>query len=164
MKINLSALSRLSAKLPENVRAVLLSLAAAFGAVLFMALMNWLFRFLYLQAAAPPRMQFAVLSLAFTVASSLAVSLLLKRFPAAAGSGIPQVKAAYWKDLGYIPFKEVLVKFFAGIVSIGGDASLGREGPTVFLGSGIASFLSGFTGTPTRGDRDRRVGRSCGRI
>lgn len=154
-------------KLPENAREIIqtifLSLAAAIGAVLFMTLINALFKLLYINASLMPKEWFIVLSFVFIMTSSLIVSLLLKIVPSAAGSGIPQVKAAYWKELGYIPFKSVIVKFIAGIISIGGGASLGREGPSVYLGSGIASFLSGFTGTPKRQRRAATaIGASAG--
>lgn len=154
-------------KLPENVKTVLqtilLSLAAGVGAVIFMALMNALFNALYVRASTLSPLKFIALSFVFIMTSSLIVSLLLKKVPVAAGSGIPQVKAAYWKELGYIPIKTVIVKFIAGIISIGGGASLGREGPTVFLGSGVASFLSGLTGTPKRGRRAAAaIGASAG--
>ena len=44
-----------------------------------------------------------------------AVGALLHAFgPEAAGSGIPQVKAAYWKDLGYIPIRIAVVNFRRG--------------------------------------------------
>ncbi len=72
---------------------------------------------------------------------------LLSAFcPAAAGSGIPQVKLAFWKDMGEIPFRVVWVKFIAGALSVGGGASLGREGPSVQLASGVSSQLGGFLG------------------
>ena len=167
MNIDLNPYFRLIGKLPENIRQILqtviLSLAAASGAVLFMSLINILFRLLYIQIAAGSRIKFVVLSFVFIMTSSLIVAITLKKIPVAAGSGIPQAKAAYWKELGYIPFKTVIVKFIAGIISIGGGASLGREGPTVFLGSGIASFLSGMTSTPKRQRRGAvAIGASAG--
>ena len=141
-------------KIPEDAQIVLqtivLSLAAAGGAVLFMISINFLYGLLYVKASASSRLSFVILSFLFIMISSFLVSLLLKNVPSASGSGIPQAKAAYWKELGYIPIKDVIVKFIAGIVSIGGGASLGREGPSVFLGSGVASFLSGYTGSPKR--------------
>lgn len=167
MNIHFKSYFQLIGKLPVNIRQILqtvfLSLAAASGAVLFMTLINMLFRLLYIQIAAGSRIKFVVLSFVFTMTSSLIVALLLKKVPIAAGSGIPQAKAAYWKELGYIPFKTVIVKFIAGVISIGGGASLGREGPTVFLGSGLASFLSGLTGTSKRQRRGATaVGASAG--
>ncbi len=166
-RFGMKSLDAFTAKLPEDVKSILqtllLSLAAAGGAVLFMELINTLFSLLYVRSSSLPKHQFIILSFIFMMTSSFIVSLLLRKVPSAAGSGIPQVKAAYWKELGYIPFKSVIVKFIAAIVSIGGGASLGREGPTIFLGSGIASFLSGFTGSPKRQRRAATaIGSSAG--
>ena len=36
------------------------------------------------------------------------------------------------------------------ILSIGGGNSLGREGPSVYLGSGVSSSLDGLLGAPQR--------------
>ena len=46
------------------------------------------------------------------VRTSFAFKSMLSAFcPQAAGSGIPQVKLAFWKDMGDIPFRVVWVKF-----------------------------------------------------
>jgi Chloride channel protein EriC len=91
-------------------------------------------------------------------------ALLLNFFsPEAAGSGIPQVKAAYWKDMGQIDLRAGIIKYLAGAISIGGGTSLGREGPSVFLGSAIATNLSGLFGIPRRRRRGPNVvGASAG--
>ncbi|MEN6373215.1 MAG: chloride channel protein [Smithella sp.] len=96
--------------------------------------------------------------------TSLIVGFLLNVFsPEAAGSGIPQVKTAYWKELGYMKFKPVLVKFIAGVLSIGGGNSLGREGPSVYLGSGVSSNLFGVLGASSRQRRNATlIGSSAG--
>ena len=62
--------------------------------------------------------------------------------PSAAGSGIPQVKAAYTFRNGQIPLKETVGKFVFCVLQLGSGASLGIEGPTVHICSGVASFLS----------------------
>lgn len=62
--------------------------------------------------------------------------------PAAAGSGIPQVKVAFANRFGNITLKETVGKFVLCIVQIGTGASLGVEGPTVYICSGVASFLA----------------------
>ncbi len=61
--------------------------------------------------------------------------------PEAAGSGIPQLKVSYWRDMARIRTRLIIVKFFAGILSVGGGMSLGREGPTVQLAGGVASII-----------------------
>lgn len=60
--------------------------------------------------------------------------------PEARGSGIPQVKVAFSR-VSEIRLRDVLGKFVLGAVQIGSGASLGREGPTVQICAGIASFL-----------------------
>jgi CIC family chloride channel protein len=93
-------------------------------------------------------------------AASLTVGWLLSSFcPEAAGSGIPQLKAAFWKDFGFVPWNVVWVKFIAGVVSIGGGCSLGREGPSVQLAGALASNLSGLAGEPKQ---NRRFGAAAG--
>jgi chloride channel protein, CIC family len=80
---------------------------------------------------------FVILSLAGLISGAMLAWLA----PDAAGSGIPQLKVAYWRDMGRVRTRAVWVKFLAGAVSIGGGMSLGREGPTVQLAGGICSLL-----------------------
>lgn len=95
------------------------------------------------------RTRFLVGSFLSVAVSSGIAGWLLTRFCAdAAGSGIPQVKLAFWKDFGVIPWRVVWVKFVGGALSVGGGSSLGREGPSVQLASGLASNLSSVLGTP----------------
>ncbi len=79
--------------------------------------------------------------------------------PEAAGSGIPQVKLAFWKDMGDIPFRVVWVKFIAGALSVGSGNSLGREGPSVQLAAGLSSQVGGTLGLPKH---KRRVAAAAG--
>ena len=80
---------------------------------------------------------FVILSSAGLISGALLAWLA----PDAAGSGIPQLKVAYWRDMGRIRARVVWVKFLAGVVSVGGGMSLGREGPTVQLAGGVCSLL-----------------------
>src|SRR6185436_18239048 len=61
--------------------------------------------------------------------------------PGARGSGLPQVKIAYAIKGGQLPLRDAIGKFVIGALQIGSGASLGREGPTVHICSGIASRL-----------------------
>src|SRR5215467_15456090 len=61
--------------------------------------------------------------------------------PEARGSGIPQVKAAYYLDGGRIPFRALWGKMLFSSLNIGTGASLGREGPTVQICASLASLL-----------------------
>jgi CIC family chloride channel protein len=62
--------------------------------------------------------------------------------PAAAGSGIPQVKVAYTLRSGYVTVRETLGKFVLCALQIGSGASLGLEGPTVQICAGVSSMLA----------------------
>ena len=62
--------------------------------------------------------------------------------PAAAGSGIPQVKVAYTLRSGLVTVRETIGKFVLCAIQIGSGASLGLEGPTVQVCAGVSSMLS----------------------
>ena len=76
------------------------------------------------------------------VAGSLGMGYLLYRFfPNARGSGVPQTKAALYAHGGRITLRTVLGKFFCTSATLASGIPLGREGPAVQVGSGIASVL-----------------------
>lgn len=96
-------------------------LAAGGVAVAFQVSINVLFKATYGALAQQSTARFLCGSFAVIMGSSLIVGFLLSSFcREAAGSGIPQLKLAFWKDFGYVPFRVVWVKFVAGIVSIAG--------------------------------------------
>jgi CIC family chloride channel protein len=68
--------------------------------------------------------------------------LLYRYFPFARGSGIPQTKFALFINDGNIKFRTVLGKFFCCSASLASGIALGREGPSVQVGAGLASVLS----------------------
>lgn len=71
------------------------------------------------------------------------IEFLLKSFPSISGSGIPQVKAIILRRFTYPKwFLEFLTKFSAGALAIGAGLSLGREGPSVQLGSYLGFGIS----------------------
>ena len=67
--------------------------------------------------------------------------LLLKYFPEARGSGVPQTEAAYHLRQGDIPGRVAFGKFLTGALTIGSGHSMGREGPSVQIGAGLASAI-----------------------
>ena len=76
------------------------------------------------------------------VTGSLAMGYLLFRyFPDARGSGVPQTKAALFAREGHITFGTVFGKFFCTSATLASGIPLGREGPAVQVGAGIASVL-----------------------
>jgi CIC family chloride channel protein len=78
---------------------------------------------------------------------SLSMGYLLYRFfPDARGSGVPQTKAALYAREGNITLSTILGKFFCTSVTLASGLPLGREGPSVQVGAGIASVLGRFLG------------------
>jgi chloride channel protein, CIC family len=63
-------------------------------------------------------------------------------FPDARGSGIPQTKAALVAGGGFISLRTALGKFLCCSFSLGSGIALGREGPSVQIGAGIASVVA----------------------
>ena len=80
--------------------------------------------------------------IAVPVAGTLVSGYLLFRyFPNARGSGIPQTKFALFIQEGYIGLRTVVGKFVCCSISLASGIALGREGPSVQIGAGIASVL-----------------------
>jgi CIC family chloride channel protein len=76
------------------------------------------------------------------VGGSLAMGYLLARyFPDARGSGVPQTKAALFAREGFISLRTVIGKFTCTAATLASGIPLGREGPSVQVGAGIASVL-----------------------
>src|SRR4051812_4802396 len=65
--------------------------------------------------------------------------LLAKVFPEVRGSGVPQTETAYHLAGGIIPARVAIGKFLTGVLCIGSGHSMGREGPSVQIGAGLAS-------------------------
>lgn len=92
------------------------------------------------QSAAAPA--WLLLTLLCPALGGLVVGLFLARaFPAARGSGIPQVKAAYAVRAERIRLRDGVAKFALCTLQLGSGASLGREGPTVHMCAALASTL-----------------------
>jgi len=71
--------------------------------------------------------------------------LVKKYAPESGGSGIPEVEGALL-DLRPVRWKRVLpVKFFGGLTALGSGMVLGREGPTVQMGSSLGKMLADTT-------------------
>ena len=83
------------------------------------------------------------------VAGSLGIGYLLFRyFPYARGSGVPQTKAALFARGGVISLRTTVGKFFCTSITLASGIPLGREGPSVQVGGGIASVLGRWLGLP----------------
>ncbi len=96
----------------------------------------------FLGMAASPWRRFLVPSLVSVVTGVL----LAKVFNGSRGSGVPQTTAAYHLRQGVIEPRVPIGKFVTGVLCIGSGHSLGREGPSVQIGAGLASWLGQWLG------------------
>jgi len=145
-------------KLPPGgrlaVESAVYGLVAGLMAVAFQAGINQFYHVTLGRFALWSTGPFLLASFLTIVGTSLLSGLLLNRVePEAAGSGIPQLKLAFWKDFGFVRIRLIVVKFLAGVLAVGGGSSLGREGPTVQLAGGAASIADGFLGKAKTGRR-----------
>jgi CIC family chloride channel protein len=86
---------------------------------------------------------------------SLATGLRLARFfPDVRGSGVPQTEAAYHLSSGIIRRRVPIGKFITGVLCIGSGHSMGREGPSVQIGAGLASLVGQWLQLSPRRVRD----------
>jgi chloride channel protein, CIC family len=80
-----------------------------------------------------------VLVVAVCAAAAGIAAWMVRRFaPPASGSGIPQVEAVLNVEMPPAPPSMLVVKFLGGALAIGSGLALGREGPSVQMGAGIA--------------------------
>jgi CIC family chloride channel protein len=79
--------------------------------------------------------------LGIALISSLAAWMVSRFAPGASGSGIPDVECQLRTGRFENPLPIVIVKFIGGLLAIGGGLVLGREGPTVQMGSGIGDLV-----------------------
>jgi CIC family chloride channel protein len=145
-----SALRRFQ-RLPENTRTLIITcfvgLAAGLSAVAFHYATHSLYTWIYESGAAFEPAAFALWTGAAILVTTAVSGLLMAAFAKdAAGSGIPQLKAAFWQNFGNVPLVSVIVKFVAGVLTIGGGTSLGREGPSVYIAGGLGGHLAGWFG------------------
>ena len=81
---------------------------------------------------------------------------LVQRFaPEAAGSGIPQVKATLANVPLNLSWRVAIVKLISAIIALGSGLTLGRQGPTVQVGAGLAAGMSRWL--PTSPDHRRQM-------
>ena len=76
------------------------------------------------------------------IGSLLGGWLLFRFFPDARGSGIPQTRIAILLRDGVISLRTVVGKFLCSSIALGSGVALGREGPSVHIGAGVASVAA----------------------
>src|SRR5262249_50720068 len=88
------------------------------------------------------------------VGAALARFLVVRIAPTAEGSGIQRVEAVIRGEVEQAPHSIVFVKFFGGLLAMGSGLALGREGPTVQMGSSLSWLSSHFL---VRDDEDAGI-------
>ncbi|MEY2832364.1 MAG: hypothetical protein RLZZ574_1622, partial [Cyanobacteriota bacterium] len=83
-----------------------------------------------------------VLPLMGLVFGTLAGIIIQVLSPAAAGGGVPQVKAALAKYPVTLNLRTALVKTLATILVVGAGFTVGRRGPTVHIGAALGAQVS----------------------
>lgn len=115
---------------------VVIGVLAGLSAVLFSLAIDATSRFLFGLEPSPER------RIAVPALMSLGAGLLLAyAFPDVRGSGIPQTKSAYHLAGGVMRWRVPFGKFITGVMCVGGGHSMGREGPSVQIGAGLASAI-----------------------
>jgi CIC family chloride channel protein len=130
-------------------RALLVGLIAGGIAVAFRASLAFLesARTDWLSGAAMSTpLRFAASACLATLCATLSIWLVRRFSPAAAGSGIPQLKAVllHMRAMNWLSL--LLVKFSGGLLAIGGGLALGREGPTVQMGGAAGKMVGRLLG------------------
>jgi chloride channel protein, CIC family len=140
-------------RLRENqlflVLTILVGVLAGLSAVLFSVSIEQVSTRLF--GLAPSRARLFLIPPIVSVATGI---LLAKVFPDARGSGVPQTESAYHLAGGQIPARVPIGKFITGVLCIGSGHSMGREGPSVQIGAGLASTIGRWLQVPPQRVRE----------
>lgn len=124
------------------VLTVVIGVTCGFAAVAFHLAIQLAERLLIEPAMNAPNRSWIGWTIATPTIGAAVCGILLKYvFPNARGSGIPQVKSVFVNNGGRMRMRDSFGKFLIGMLQIGSGSSLGREGPTVQICSGLASTL-----------------------
>jgi CIC family chloride channel protein len=124
---------------------IVIGVLAGLSAVLFALSIDAVSHFLFGMDPGPAR-----LILVPTLMSVLTGVLLSKYFRDVRGSGVPQTTVAYHLRQGVIPPRVPIGKFVTGVLTIGAGHSMGREGPSVQIGAGLASSIGRWLRLPPK--------------
>ena len=148
---SVEAVSGRSPRRMHFARAALIGLGAGLFAVGFrqaLALAETSRQALLNRLHAHPAWGWSVLPLIGLVVGCLVGLAVTRWAPEAAGSGIPHLKGVLLHLRKLSPWRLIPIKFLGGILAIGSGLSLGREGPTVQIGAGVAKVLAGVLRAP----------------
>jgi CIC family chloride channel protein len=115
---------------------IVIGILAGLAAVLFTLAIDRMSRVFF--GVAPTHLRLFAMPALVSVVTGILLAFV---FPDARGSGVPQTEAAFRLHGGKIPGRVPLGKFLTGVLCIGSGHSMGREGPSVQIGAGIASAV-----------------------
>ncbi len=125
------------------LQAILVGVIAGILVSLFRVCIEGVASFIHESTYDLPRWQYIIALPTIGALGGLIAGLLIfKIAPETTGSGIPYVKLTLARIGKGVRLRSILVKFFAGVAGIGAGLSLGREGPSVQLGSGAGSLVA----------------------
>jgi CIC family chloride channel protein len=128
---------------------IVIGILAGLAAVLFSVAIDQVSHRLF--GLAPSRLRLFLVPPLMSIVTGV---LLAKVFPEVRGSGVPQTEASYHLAGGNIPGRVPIGKFITGVLCIGSGHSMGREGPSVQIGAGIASTAGRWLRLPPQRIRD----------
>jgi len=128
---------------------VVVGVLAGLSAVLFSLAIDVVTRVFF--GLTPSTLRLIAVPTGVSLVTGVALAYVL---PEVRGSGVPQTKAAYHLAGGVIPWRVPLGKFLTGALTIGAGHSLGREGPSVQIGAGLASGLGQWLHLPAHRVRE----------
>lgn len=99
----------------------------------------------YLYVNSIHHLHFLFMAIVINVIIGLIVGWFLKQQPDIKGSGIPQVEGQLLDEVNYGWWPVLWRKFIGGILAIGSGLYLGREGPSIQLGSTLGQGVAHFT-------------------
>jgi CIC family chloride channel protein len=138
-------------------RAILAGVAAGLVAVAFRWALHWAEWWRTALVVDARTFGWGDVALALAIAGGgamLAIAVVTRWAPEAAGSGIPHLKAVLDHLRQLDGWRVLPVKFVGGLLAIGSGLALGREGPTVQMGGAVGQLVGGWLGgTP----RERRT-------
>ncbi len=133
--------------------ASVIGVVAALGAVFLKFATEWLETWrVHTSQVFPAWFVLPAVGLSFGFLAGLLVERLA---PEASGSGIPHVKASLANVPNRLSWRVASVKLVSAIIAIGSGITLGRQGPTVQVGAGLAAGMSRWV--PTSPDHRRQM-------
>lgn len=133
-----------------SIYSIIIGVTAGLGVFVFLTALNF-----FIQLVESNVNYFFSLPLAFLLST-----FIINNFAKfSGGHGTDAVIEAVHKSYGRLDIKGIPAKLLAVIVTISGGGSLGKEGPSVLIGAGIASKISDFLRLK---DIDRKKAALCG--